>query len=71
MNQDEELVYNSFEKYLGLYNSTYTDENKQKDFNARVTPLLSKLKNHEIKINLLKLLIEFVNCNLFKYISSL
>jgi hypothetical protein len=67
LNQDEELVYNSFEKYLTLYNTTYTDENKQKDFNSRVTPLLTKLKNHEVKINLLKLLIEFVNRILFYF----
>jgi hypothetical protein len=62
MNQEEEMVYNSFEKFLTLYNSAFSDENKQKDFNSRVTPLLTKLKNHEIKITLLKLLIEFINC---------
>jgi hypothetical protein len=64
MNQEEEFVYNSFEKFLSQYNVTYSDENKQKDFNSRVTPLLNKLKNHEIQINLLKLLIEFINCKL-------
>jgi len=62
MNQDEEIVHNSFEKFLTLYNSIYPDENKQKDFYQRVVPLLTKLKNHEIKITLLKLLIEFINC---------
>ena len=40
MNQDEETAHNSFEKYLTLYNSVYPDENKQKDFNQRVVPLL-------------------------------
>ena len=70
MNQDEETVHISFEKYLTIYNSTYTDENKQKDFYQRVVPLLTKLKNHEIKIILLKLLIEFINCKFFIVITS-
>ncbi len=67
MNQDEETVHSSFEKFLTIYNATYTDENKQKDFYQRVVPLLTKLKNHEIKITLLKLLIEFINCISFYF----
>jgi hypothetical protein len=62
MSGEEEFVHNSFEKFITLYDHTYPDENKQKDFKSRVNPLLTKLKNHELKITLLKLLIEFINC---------
>ncbi len=63
LNADEELVYNSFEKFISLYNGIYPDENKQKDFFNRASALLTKLKNHEIKPNLLRLIIDFINCN--------
>jgi hypothetical protein len=62
MNADEEFVYTSFEKLIGIYNGVYTDENKQKDFVNRASALLNKLKNHEIKTNLLRLLMDFINC---------
>lgn len=61
MNQDEEYIFNAFEKYVALFNNTYPDENKQKDFNGKLSSLFSKLKNHELKVNLLKLLIDFIN----------
>jgi hypothetical protein len=62
MSTEEEFVHSAFEKFIDLYDSSYPDDNKQKDFFNRVSPLLTKLKNHEIKTNLLKLLIEFINC---------
>jgi protein transport protein SEC31 len=65
MSTEEELVHSSFEKFIDLYNSSYPDDNKQKDFFNRVSPLLTKLKNHEIKINLLKLLVEFINSKIY------
>ena len=61
MNQEEELIYNSFENYINLYNSTITDENKQKDFSSKLSTIFPKLKNHDVKPLLLKLLIEFIN----------
>lgn len=60
---DEEFIYTSFEKLINLYNSTYPDDNKQKDFYKKVSALWAKLKNHELKINLLKLVIDFINGN--------
>jgi protein transport protein SEC31 len=65
MNADEELIYTSFEKFISIYNGIYPDENKQKDFFNRASALLTKLKNHEIKPNLLRLLIDFINCKFY------
>ena len=65
MTMDEEIIHSSFEKFIDLYNAAYPEENKQKDFFNRASSLLTKLKNHEIKINLLKLLLEFINSKIF------
>ena len=62
MSADEENVFNSFENFVNIYNGVYPDENKQKDFYNRASSLFTKLKNHEIKPNLLRLLIDFINC---------
>lgn len=61
MSQDEEFISNAFENYVTLYNNSYSDETKQKDFYNKVSSLFTKLKNHELKINLLKILVDFVN----------
>lgn len=61
LTENEEFVLNSFEKYRELYNSVYQDENKQKDFNNKIDALDKKLKNHEVKQNVLNILIEFIN----------
>lgn len=65
MTQDEELVYNGFEKFQNLYCSAYNDENKQKDFVNKLSPLFSKLKGHELKQNIINNLKEFVICKIF------
>jgi hypothetical protein len=61
LSQDEEYVYNGFEKIISDYNAVIRDENKQKDFYNKISSLFPKLKNHELKINMIKLLIEFVD----------
>ena len=60
MNQDEQSIHDYFENVVNVYNSVYTDENKQKDFGSKIEVLLRKLENHELKNNVIKLLIEFM-----------
>ena len=60
MNQDEQSIHDYFENVVNIYNSVYTDENKQKDFGSKIEVLLKKLENHELKNNVIKLLIEFM-----------
>jgi len=62
LSENEEFVFNAFEKYKDLYASVYLDENKQKDFNSKILALHNKLKNHDIKQNLINVLMEFINC---------
>ena len=61
MSQDEEMVYNYFNNFIEIYNNTYKDENKRKDFANKVNALLKKLENHEIKNSLIKYLQDFMN----------
>lgn len=61
MNQEEEIVYNYFSNSVDTYNSVYKDENKRRDYGGKVSVLLKKLENHEIKSSLLKSLHEFMN----------
>lgn len=63
MSQDEESVYSGFERIQEQYNLFAKDENKQKDFSNKLSSLFTKLKSHELKINLLKLLLDFINGN--------
>lgn len=71
MSEEEESVYKGFERMQEVYNSAYvnmlinsqTDENKQKQFGNMINILHGKLRNKEVKINLLRLLTEFLNCN--------
>lgn len=63
MSKDEEEVYNYFESMQNLYNQTYPDPTKQKDFGNKVQALFHKLINHEIKPDLLQLLKEFQKVN--------
>lgn len=60
MSQEEEYIYESFEKYIDVYKTEVTDENKQKAFNNKVDSLYLKLKNHEIKPYLIRLLTDFI-----------
>lgn len=64
LTESEESILNAFERYKQLYTSVYQDDNKQKDFNSKIQALSNKLRNHEIKQNLLNILIEFINGNL-------
>lgn len=68
MKEDEKILYAFFEKMQETYNSVYPDENKQKDFGNKISVLLSKLMNHELKRNLQKGLLEFIKCKLNTYI---
>jgi hypothetical protein len=61
MTESEEFVMNGFERFRELFCSVYPDENKHKDFNTKIQALNNKLKNHDIKQNLLNLLTEFIN----------
>lgn len=61
MSQEEEYVFGAFENYISLYNTSITDENKQKDFSNKLSSLFPKLKNHDLKPILIKLLLEFIN----------
>ncbi len=61
LTESEDIVSNAFEKYRELYASVYQDENKQKDFNSKIQALHNKLKNHEVKQNLLNILVDFIN----------
>jgi hypothetical protein len=63
MTQEEEFIFNSFENYINLYNTSNTDENKQKDFSNKLASLFLKLKSHDLKLILIKLLVEFINGN--------
>ena len=69
LTENEENVLNSFERYKELYNNAYRDENKQKDFNNKIVALGNKLKNHEVKPNVLNILNEFIigKKNFIKY----
>lgn len=61
LSENEEFILNSFENFRGMYFECYPDENKQKDFNNKIIALSNKLKNHDIKQNVLNLLIDFIN----------
>jgi hypothetical protein len=60
LDEDDNTIINAFERYLVLYNSVYTDNTRQKDFSSKVSSLFSKLKNGELKLNLKKLLVQFI-----------
>lgn len=68
MDADEEFIYSSFERLQNLYNSVFQDDNKQKDMANKILVLHNKLRNHELKINILKLLINFIN-GMFIYLA--
>lgn len=61
LTDSEEFVLNAFERYRELYASIYQDDNKQKDFNSKIQALQNKLRNHEVKQNVLNILNEFIN----------
>ena len=63
MSNDEQNIYNYFENIVNVYNNVYPDENKRRDFESKIVVLLGKLKKHEIKHNLMKLLEEFIMLN--------
>lgn len=63
LTETEEFVLNAFERYREVYASLNQDENKQKDFNTKIQALHNKLRNHEVKQNLLNILMEFINGN--------
>lgn len=73
LSENEEFVINAFERFTELYNNAYTEEHKQKDFNHKILSLYAKLKIHDIKPNLLNILIEFIHgkYKLFKFYFSL
>lgn len=61
LDEEESKIFVEFEKYQALFNSIYTDETKQKDMATKIAILFNKLKNHEIKPVLKKLLIQFID----------
>lgn len=61
LSETEEFILNAFERYREVYSSLYQDENKQKDFNSKIQALNNKLRNHDVKQNLLNVLMEFIN----------
>ena len=63
MTPDEENIHAYFEKMVNVYNAAYPDENKQRDFKIKIDVLLNKLQLHEIKPNLIKLLLDFMALN--------
>ena len=63
MTPDEENIHAYFEKMVSVYNAAYPDENKQRDFKIKIDVLLNKLQLHEIKPNLIKLLLDFMALN--------
>ena len=63
MNNDEENIYNYFNNYSYIYSNVYHEESKRKDFNNKLIVLLYKLENHELKVNVLTLLQEFIKLN--------
>ena len=63
MNNDEENIYNYFNNYSYIYSNVYHEESKRKDFNNKLIVLLNKLENHELKVNVLTLLQEFIKLN--------
>lgn len=65
LSDSEEFVLKSFEKFRDHYFECFNDETKQKDFNNKIISLQNKLKNHELKQNLLNILGEFINCKIF------
>lgn len=66
MDEEETRIYEAFEQFQESYISVTNDVNKVKDMQIKISCLHQKLKTHEIKINLKKLLlqyIEYVNSN--------
>lgn len=60
LDEDDNTIINAFDRYMTLYNGVYTDSTRQKDFSTKVSSLMSKLKNGELKLNLKKLLVQFI-----------
>lgn len=60
MDDEEIAIMQAFEKYQVLYNSVYSDSTRQKDFASKINSLFNKLKANELKVNLKKLLIQFI-----------
>lgn len=56
---EEEYVINFITGFTDLYNSTYPDEIKQRDFASKISIMMNKINGHEVKINLLQLIIDF------------
>ena len=61
LNEAEEFILKSFEGFRDRYCETFSDETKQKDFNAKIVSLSKKLNSHEVKQNLINILTEFIN----------
>jgi hypothetical protein len=61
LSESEEFISKSFEKFRDNYFECFPDETKQKDFNNKIIALSNKLKNHDLKQNLLNILTEFIN----------
>ena len=68
LSESEEFVLKSFEGYRDSYFETFSDETKQKDFNNKIVSLSNKLKNHDVKQNLLNILTEFINGKFYFFI---
>ncbi len=62
---DEEYVLNWVSNFTDVYNAQYPDDKEQKDFSSKMLIMTAKLGNHEVKPNLLKLVIDFAKSKLF------
>ena len=71
LTDDEEFVFKGFERLQDKFNSVIVkffilniliqkDENKQKQFNSKVIVLQEKLKKKDVKITLIRILIDFL-----------
>ena len=61
LDDEESRIIQSFERFKLSYNNAISDETKQKDMDHKISTLFQKLKTHEIKPLLKKLLNQFID----------
>ena len=61
LDEESATISSAFERYQELYNSVYKDDTRQKDFSSKLESLNKKLEGNELKPNLKKQILLFIN----------